>query len=78
MGKAAENERIKLRATWFNNVSVGLFITGVLVPYLAFVQGAVQLSKFGDYAPLLAAAFAFFGSVLFHGQARKELAKLQD
>ncbi|MGA8714334.1 MAG: hypothetical protein WB647_15110, partial [Roseiarcus sp.] len=32
MGKAAVNERIKLRALWFNNLSVGLSLTGVLVP----------------------------------------------
>jgi hypothetical protein len=38
MGKAAENELIKLWATWLNNVSVGLFLTGVIVPYLAWAQ----------------------------------------
>jgi hypothetical protein len=35
MGKAADHERIKLRATYLNNISVGLMIAGVLVPYLA-------------------------------------------
>jgi len=38
MGKAADNERIKLRATWYNNVSVGLFVAGVFVPYLTLFQ----------------------------------------
>lgn len=32
MGKAAENEGVKHRADWFNNVSVGLTLTGVIVP----------------------------------------------
>jgi hypothetical protein len=43
MGKAAENERIKLRATFLNNIAVGLAITGILVPYLTFIQGASSL-----------------------------------
>ena len=30
MGKAAENERIKLRATFYNNLGVGLTLVGVL------------------------------------------------
>jgi hypothetical protein len=38
MGKAATNERIKLNATFLNNIAVGLVITGILVPYLALVQ----------------------------------------
>jgi hypothetical protein len=35
MGKAAENERIKLRATWFNNISVGVTLTTFLIPVLS-------------------------------------------
>jgi hypothetical protein len=38
MGKAAENERTKLRATFYNNLSVGLVLAGVLIPYLGFIQ----------------------------------------
>ena len=34
MGKAAENERIKLRATFFNNLAVGLTLVAVLYPVL--------------------------------------------
>ena len=40
MGKAADNERIKLRATYYNNVSVGLLLAGGLIPYLAFFRDA--------------------------------------
>jgi hypothetical protein len=32
MGKTAENERIKLTATFYNNLSVALFFGGVLIP----------------------------------------------
>jgi hypothetical protein len=53
MGKAAYNEGVKLWATWLNNVSVGLFITGVFVPYLAFVQNVSAYSPptFHDLLP---------------------------
>jgi hypothetical protein len=29
MGKAATNERVKLKATFYNNVAVGLLVAGV-------------------------------------------------
>jgi hypothetical protein len=35
MGKAAFNERLKLAATYWNNVSAGLTLTGLIIPYLA-------------------------------------------
>jgi hypothetical protein len=38
MGKAAENERIKLRPTRFNNLSVGISLGGIIIPYLAIFQ----------------------------------------
>jgi hypothetical protein len=31
----AENERIKLRATFYNNLAVGSAVAGLLVPYIA-------------------------------------------
>ncbi|MGA2638348.1 hypothetical protein [Methylocella sp.] len=37
MGKAAYNERIKLRAMFYNNLSVGSLIAGFLVPSLIAV-----------------------------------------
>ena len=37
MGRTAENEMIKLRATYLNNVSVGLTVAGVLIPFLAII-----------------------------------------
>jgi hypothetical protein len=34
MGKAAKNEGIKLRATFYNNIAIGLTLGGVFVPVL--------------------------------------------
>jgi hypothetical protein len=38
MGKAADNEQLKLRANWYNNASVGLTVAGVAIPYLTVPQ----------------------------------------
>ncbi|MCK1641188.1 hypothetical protein IVA95_27235 [Bradyrhizobium sp. 157] len=35
MGKAAYNEKLKLRATFFNNLAVATLAAGYLVPYFA-------------------------------------------
>src|SRR5467141_60196 len=37
MGKAAENEKHKMKANFYNNIAASLIITGLVVPYLAFV-----------------------------------------
>jgi hypothetical protein len=42
IGKAATNERIKLRATYYNNVAVGATITGSIVPFLAYAREYFQ------------------------------------
>jgi len=46
MGKAADNERIKLRATFFNNLSIGLFLAGFIVPYLTAMGKADEIEQF--------------------------------
>jgi len=38
MGKTADNERIKLKATFFNNIAVGCVVGGATIPYIAFFQ----------------------------------------
>jgi hypothetical protein len=43
MGKAADNERIKLRATFYNNLAAGLILTGILLPGMAFTQTGYAL-----------------------------------
>ena len=42
MGRTATNERIKLRATYYNNVAVGATITGSIVPFLAYAREFFQ------------------------------------
>ena len=43
MGKAASNERLKLAATYWNNISAGLTLTGLIIPYLALNYWIVDL-----------------------------------
>jgi hypothetical protein len=43
MGKAAFNERLKLAATYWNNLSAGLMLTGLILPYLALNYWIVDL-----------------------------------
>ncbi|MGM5018712.1 hypothetical protein [Tardiphaga sp. 367_B4_N1_1] len=39
MGDPARNERIKLRATFYNNLSVAAIVAGALGPTLALYRG---------------------------------------
>ncbi len=45
MGKAADNESIRLRATFYNNLAAGLILTGILLPGMAFTQVGYELGK---------------------------------
>jgi hypothetical protein len=89
MGKAAENERIKLKATYFNNLAVGLALAGVFVPYLAFAQTwqpihgfpAILYDWVGDeqvHTKILAVLIALSFSRWFRYKANKEIQKIQD
>jgi hypothetical protein len=52
MGKVAKNERVKLRATFYNNLGAALIVAGGLVPYFAlgrFVPSVRQI--FGESNP---------------------------
>jgi hypothetical protein len=93
MGKAAENERIKLGATWYNNLSVALTFTGVLIPVLSLYK-AENFQLLGDWLSLrslptslqgtqlvlsvVAVCGAFWAAATLHNSALKEVAKLQD
>jgi hypothetical protein len=46
MGKVARIERLKLRATFYNNLAIGFVITGYAVPYFAFLRGLLDNSAF--------------------------------
>lgn len=94
MGKTAENERIKLRATWFNNVSIGLMVAGFLVPYLAISQRLPDVARaFFDImdgkaplteglerslASIVAFSLAIWGARTMRSWADEEIKKIED
>ena len=93
MGRAAENEQLKLRATWFNNVSVGLFVAGFFVPFLLLPQrfreivDLLALWRAGtiqewDVSEILAIfvpfVVAMFFAFYFRFRAHHEVDRLQD
>ena len=89
MGKGAENERIKLKATYLNNLAVGMALAGVLVPYLAFVQTWQPIHGFpvilydwvGDgqaRIKVLVVLITLSFSRWFRHKANKEIQKIQD
>jgi hypothetical protein len=81
MGKAANNERIKLRATLFNNISVGLVIGGVAIPILAVYSkiGSLPEPQFLSFVlPLSGAVVAFICGALLHWRALAILKDIQD
>jgi hypothetical protein len=88
MGKAARNEIIKYKANLFNNVAVGLIVTGALVPYLVFSMkyfsvGALfvplTLNDYLAYVPvIIAMVLAFTFAALAHSIAINYLQKLED
>jgi hypothetical protein len=93
VGKASENEAIKLRAAWFNNISVGLTLTGVLIPVFSMYK-VDNFQLLDDWASgrshptglqgmqfLIAfAAFclSLYSAHIFSASANREIAKLQD
>jgi hypothetical protein len=94
MGKAAENESIKLRATFYNNIGVGLLLAGCLIPYLAIYYKLAELiellnsfdlaDKVGPiavmkvFAALAAFISALYGSRYYRRLAQREIAKILD
>jgi hypothetical protein len=93
MGKAAENEQLKLRATWYNNVSVGLFVAGFFVPSLLLPQKFPEITHLlalwrggtiqeWDVSELLAIfvpfVVAMFFSFYFRFRSHHEVNTLQD
>jgi hypothetical protein len=67
MGKAADNERIKLLATFLNNLAVATIVAGFLVPFFSFI-----FTKDAMEVPLYEAVSVFrvrvaMGSILISG-----------
>ena len=44
MGKAAENEKHKMKANFYNNIAASFMVTGLVVPYLAVVLKTNELA----------------------------------
>ena len=79
MGKAADNERIRLRATLFNNISVGLVIVGTAAPLLAAYSKLSELTDWNSlFWPISGSAAAFICAALMHWWAMATLKKIED
>jgi hypothetical protein len=48
MGNLVHNERIKLRAAFFNNIGVAAFVTGIIVPGMSNIgKGSAAIPRRG-------------------------------
>jgi hypothetical protein len=85
MGKAADNEAIKLDATFCNNIAVGLVVTSVFAPYVFVLQDWINAIGGGaqfnleKYAGVFLAslAVAFLGGLL-RRSAQKIVRQIED
>ena len=91
MGKAADNERLRLRAMFFNTLAAACVITGLFVPYFVLLTAWGQMvATFeslatGDWvrlqglmAGLFATAVALLLGYLFRRTADKIAQSIQD
>lgn len=84
MGKAADNERIKLKAAFYNNLAVGTVIAGLTVPYINVMMSAPAGGVYPPRTPIqlfYIAAVVFLTLVtaaLLRVQANVTLSKVQD
>jgi hypothetical protein len=83
MGKAADNERIKLRATFLNNCSVALIVGGAFIPVLSLYGRLPEMAAnshptksllLSGVAAVIAIAFGSYLRV----RADKVIAELSD
>lgn len=52
MGEVAKTEKLKLQASFYNNLATGCVITGYGVPYFALMRGLWNDPNFGSLAGL--------------------------
>jgi hypothetical protein len=87
MGKVAENEKIKLRATMANNTAVGLLIAAVFAPLFAVFPNIADLPNMSEFTLrhifIVFASFAGWGAAIWgawslYAYALKEVEKLED
>jgi hypothetical protein len=70
MGKAADNERLRLRATFYNTLATACIITGLFVPYFVMLTAWGRMVAFfhalmtGDWASLQAGMVGLFATAV--------------
>lgn len=81
MGKAADNERKKLRATFYNNLAVGTLLGAVYLPMISFLYTPIaQLRPSGDDVWYTAVGFvgALAVGVLMRVKANQIIKTVED
>jgi hypothetical protein len=91
MGKVADNERLRLRAMFFNTLAVACVITGLFVPYFVMLTAWGRMVALfealitGDWLRLEGGMVGLFATVvalvlgfLFRRRADKIVQSLQD
>jgi hypothetical protein len=79
MGIMAENEKLKLRAQFYNNLAVGIGTGGILVPVLTHAhQPPDHLFSLESLGSLVLTAFAWGTVFWLRSTAEGYLDKLQD
>lgn len=80
MGKAADNEKIKLEAQYWNGLAIGTLVAGWFLPLTALgLRVADQGFSWTTAAPsLIAIAVTQYISLLFRKAAQKTIEKTKD
>jgi hypothetical protein len=78
MGKAADNERVKLRATYLNNIGAGLIVGGVIVPALTFAVQELEMTSKKGIIALGYLGLTVVASLACHGLAMMYGKDIQD
>jgi glutamine amidotransferase-like uncharacterized protein len=77
MGKAADNEQIKQKASWLNNVSVSLFVGGFAIPYISLFQKKIETGV-SDFATAATAVLVWAAAAVFRWRAIAAVKKIKD
>ena len=82
MGKASDNERVKMAATYLNNIAVGLALGGGLLPVIAVINATEPgewLTFSRAYIPLaLVSLISVMASAGFRILADRMLKNIKD
>jgi len=76
MDKAADNERLRLRASYYNNIAAGLVVASLLILW----AGAAMIAETASQkiaVTVVAFGLALFGAIVFHKKAGRRMAKLR-